>query len=295
MVSFSIIIPCYNAEKTLGRAIDSLLIQKKHINNIILIDDGSKDNTVGVAQLYADNYPGFIEYHYQENQGPGKARNRGMKYIKGEYTLFTDADDATPPDTLKTYIQAFQEKPEFDILLAGYCAIHGDEKRDRLPQPFQDSTELLKAIWFGNFTLCGATVAMKSPLLAHAKYPDPIRHSEDTVFFSHLLAQFPARTLPFIALNVYHSPSSLRHHAPSSLTEGETMVHLLFDNKIFSKELMALKNKFHAKHLISLAKIANKSEQKLLARQYLVRAFKVYPKSLLTRKALKELMRSWVA
>jgi glycosyltransferase involved in cell wall biosynthesis len=294
MVNFSIIIPCYNAEKTLGRAIDSLLAQKEYIRNIILIDDGSKDNTVGVAQLYADNYPGLIEYHYQENQGPGKARNRGMNYIKGDWTLFTDADDATPPETLKSFVKAFQEYPHYDIFLAGYRSIHGDIKRDRLPTPYQDSKQLLKAIWFGDFTLCGATVAMKSKVLAHAKYPDSIRHSEDTVFFSHLLAQFPARTLPFIALDVYHSPTSLRHHASSSLIEGETMVHLLFDEMKLTSELMALKNKFLAKHLIALAKIANKSGQGSLGRGYLMKAFRVYPRGLLNGKALKEWMRSYV-
>lgn len=289
---FSIIIPCFNAEKTLARALDSLLIQKDLIKNIILIDDGSKDNTAELAKKYIALSPKLIEYHYQENHGPGQARNHGMQFIKGEYTLFTDADDATPEGTLERFIKAFAEFPETDLFLAGYRAIHGNEQRIRLPESFQNNHQLLKALWFGKFTLCGATVAMKSSILSTTRYPEQIRHSEDTVFFSHLLAHFSARTLPFVALDVYHSPTSLRHENTSSLAEKDMMVELLFDEKILPAELLQYKNQFQAKRLIALAKIANKSKNKEMARECLEKAFRLYRRSLFDLKFWKEGWRS---
>ena len=92
MKKISIIIPVYNVEEYIKRCLDSLVKNKKYIYEVILIDDGSTDNSAKICKEYAtkDN---FIKYFYQKNGGPSKARNKGLEFATGEYIMFVDSDD----------------------------------------------------------------------------------------------------------------------------------------------------------------------------------------------------------
>lgn len=292
-MSFSIIIPCYNCEKTLSRTIDSLLIQQEDLKNIILIDDGSQDKTAEIAQQYEKLYPNLIEYHYQENQGPAKARNHGIQYIRGEYTLFLDGDDTLTPRALAQFTEAFLDYPQIDLMVAGYASIHGNTVKEKLLSDYKTNELLLKAFWFGDFSLCGGGTAMRSHLLQYVQYPETIKHGEDIVFFSHLIAEFPARSLPFIALQVYHHEDSLRHDDASTLQEGEAIIPLLFNPKYLSQEMMEFKTQFQANHLISLARVAIKHKKYLMARNFLSKAYRIYPESMYHLKTLRALLAAY--
>jgi GT2 family glycosyltransferase len=87
MPSISIIIPCYNAEKTLGETLLSIVETVDY--EILLVDDGSTDNSVAIAE----NFSPKIRVIQQKNQGPAVARNNGISYAKGELIQFLDADD----------------------------------------------------------------------------------------------------------------------------------------------------------------------------------------------------------
>lgn len=88
----SIIVPVYNVEKHLCACIDSLVNQSYQNKEIILVDDGSKDNSPCMCDNYAAAYP-FIKVIHQENAGVAKARNRGLDVAIGEYIVFVDSDD----------------------------------------------------------------------------------------------------------------------------------------------------------------------------------------------------------
>lgn len=93
---FSVIIACYNSEKYLEEAINSIIGQSFSFGSniqLILVDDGSTDRTAEICDRYVSLYPDNITYLYQENQGQGAARNFGMKYIRGKYVNFLDSDD----------------------------------------------------------------------------------------------------------------------------------------------------------------------------------------------------------
>lgn len=91
-VNISVIIPCYNCQEFLRRCIDSFITQKKYIIEIILIDDGSTDNTAKICMEYISSDSRF-RYFYQKNKGAGYARNKGISVANGEYITFIDADD----------------------------------------------------------------------------------------------------------------------------------------------------------------------------------------------------------
>ncbi len=93
----SIIVPVYNAGKVLPRCLDSLLGQTYELVEIILINDGSKDNSLSVCEEYADRSSN-ITVISQENGGAAKARNAGLDVAHGEYIMFVDADDYVRED-----------------------------------------------------------------------------------------------------------------------------------------------------------------------------------------------------
>ena len=88
----SIIIPAYNAEKTLKKCIKSVLRQTYKNYELIIVDDGSEDNTVAISDFYAERYSA-VQVIHSENQGVSSARNLGMEKAIGDYILFLDADD----------------------------------------------------------------------------------------------------------------------------------------------------------------------------------------------------------
>ena len=91
MPTISVIIPTYNNAHFVGEAIESVLDQTYRDVEIIVVDDGSLDNTKEVLDTYIKN--GQINYIYQKNMGPGAARNTGCNHAKGTYIAFLDSDE----------------------------------------------------------------------------------------------------------------------------------------------------------------------------------------------------------
>lgn len=115
MLKYSIIIPYYNADKWIGRMLDSLLKQdlRRDEYEIIVIDDGSTDEPV-VLNSYVQRYPN-IHYVRQKNAGPGCARNTGISIATGEYIFFCDSDDYIAENVLGILYDIAHER-ELDML-----------------------------------------------------------------------------------------------------------------------------------------------------------------------------------
>lgn len=88
----SILIPVYNTEEYLPKCLDSIVNQTYSNLQVVIIDDGSKDASLSIAQKYAKQYP-CIEVYHQENQGVASTRNNLLDKVKGDYVLFVDSDD----------------------------------------------------------------------------------------------------------------------------------------------------------------------------------------------------------
>lgn len=111
---FSVIIPNFNHAASLPQAIESALGQSHAAHEIIVVDDGSTDNSRSVIEKYA----GRIKAIYQDNAGVSRARNRAAQAATGDWLAFLDADDIFLPDRLKQHAEWIQEEPELDFLLA---------------------------------------------------------------------------------------------------------------------------------------------------------------------------------
>ena len=102
----SVIIPCYNHGKYLSKAIGSVLAQSHRPIEIIVVDDGSTDNTQAAAAHYPE-----VKYIYQHNQGPSAARNTGIDQSSGDFLVFLDADDWLLEDALHINLQYLLKEP----------------------------------------------------------------------------------------------------------------------------------------------------------------------------------------
>ena len=101
----SIIVPIYNAAHYLNACMDSLLSQTEKELQIILVDDGSTDESLSLAKTYKDRDP-RVECYSQPHAGQSAARNEGMRHAKGEYIAFVDADDSLAPEWCTRYLDA---------------------------------------------------------------------------------------------------------------------------------------------------------------------------------------------
>jgi glycosyltransferase involved in cell wall biosynthesis len=97
---FSIIIPAYNASKHIENAINSVVKQPFFDYEIIIVNDGSKDNTLEIVNKLASKYMN-IRVIAQSNSGASIARNNGIRHAKGDYIFFMDADDVIVENSLK--------------------------------------------------------------------------------------------------------------------------------------------------------------------------------------------------
>ncbi|HAQ0211562.1 TPA: glycosyltransferase family 2 protein, partial [Enterococcus faecium] len=113
----SIIIPAYNAEYTISRALESALKQTYSNKEIIVIDDGSKDRTLAICKEYQlNNHEIFI--FSQKNSGVSVARNLGIRKADGEFIQFLDADDAMEPNMTEKLIEV-QRNNDSDYVICG--------------------------------------------------------------------------------------------------------------------------------------------------------------------------------
>ncbi len=120
----SIIMPVYNMGEHLRKSVPSVLNQTYQNIELILVDDGSKDNSLEVCRELAvkDNR---IKVFHQDNQGSGPARNTGIKNAAGKYAYFPDADDCMVPNAIESLIEKF-EKYSCDMIVFGYKMIFSD-------------------------------------------------------------------------------------------------------------------------------------------------------------------------
>jgi glycosyltransferase involved in cell wall biosynthesis len=138
MHTISVIVPIFNAGTYLAKCIESLIHQPYTALQIILVNDGSTDDSLAIAQQYAAQ-DSRIEVYTQTNQGQSVARNLGLQYAKGEYISFVDADDYVDNDF---YTVLMQHIGDLDCVQIGYKRVSAQGKvlLEKLPKHFYQFT-----------------------------------------------------------------------------------------------------------------------------------------------------------
>jgi glycosyltransferase involved in cell wall biosynthesis len=133
----SIIIPVYNAEKYLAECITSAIGQTWQNTEIIIIDDGSTDDSLKIAQNYSDNRN--IKIITQINKGASSARNAGLKEAKGDYIQFLDADDLLSPDKIYQQVIHLEQNPGKVAICSTVHFYTGTSHQNSRPSLYEES------------------------------------------------------------------------------------------------------------------------------------------------------------
>ena len=129
MKYISFVVPCYNSEEYMEKCIDSLLIGKDDVE-IIIIDDGSKDNTGKIADRYQKKYPKIVKVVHQENGGHGEGINTGLKHATGKYFKVVDSDDWLDEKAYKKLLKEIKHI-DTDLVVCNYVYTYTDGRKNQ--------------------------------------------------------------------------------------------------------------------------------------------------------------------
>lgn len=190
-MKLSIIIPIYNVENTLRRCLDSVISQNIDDCEIILVDDGSTDRSIIIADEYACKHPSITIYH-KENGGPSDTRNYGLERMNGDYVTFVDSDDELSPNTLEPLLNIMHNHPEYDIL--EYSVLQNPGEHDETFLDFGNHNYPYALDWLmtnGTRHCWIWNKIFKSNLFTQLRFPDNILRFEDMWMMNKLLALNP--------------------------------------------------------------------------------------------------------
>lgn len=134
-LKYSVVIPVYKAEKTLRRCVDSLLCRQREDVEIILVNDGSPDDSGEICEQYAAQYP-QIRYYYKENGGVSTARNLGLQNASGTYITFVDSDDYVSEVFFAAFDAALRDY-DWDYIQMSHWKTDGFSAKEVIRQPFR--------------------------------------------------------------------------------------------------------------------------------------------------------------
>ena len=189
---FSVVIPLYNKEKHIKDVLRSVLAQSFQDYEIIVIDDGSTDNSIDkVEEIVSDK----IQVYRQENQGVAVARNKGIEYARGEYIAFLDADDIWKKNYLLTIDKLINNYPQSDIFVTAYEILMKNGKINYSKQ-LNPREGCLTSYWKTlkekyDFVWTSATTVRKSALIEAGKFKPGEKIGQDLDMWSRVARRNP--------------------------------------------------------------------------------------------------------
>lgn len=182
-IKVSVIVPIYNTEKFLRKCIESIVNQTLEEIEIILINDGSTDNSHIICEEYSRKYPEKIRYINNKNIGCSATRNLGISLAKGEYITFVDSDDYIEREMYKEMYEKVKAE-EAEIIISGVKYIKIPEKIERIVTPQIFSKNISEYLKERNKTaFCWNKLFKRSLILQkNIKFPENTHNTEDLVF-----------------------------------------------------------------------------------------------------------------
>lgn len=289
----SIIISSFDYAHFLPRVLDSALGQSYGNTEIIVVDDGSTDNTKEVLSSYLDR----ITYHRQSNAGQCAGNNAGIDLAHGQWCYFIDADDEMLPDTLECLFAQHQRDPQADFIFGGYISVReSGEERARLAAAVPDSKaetfcahleKRLPGLQHGG-------VLIRRAVLELIRYPDSLYSDTDIVFFGLVAANYRGSSIGRPVARIHAHDNRMRHRTSQVVAEGLAPVDSLFTPGLIPDELMKYRNVYLVRRLLSLARINLAARNYTQCREHLWCAIRLSPRLLLRFKVLKRLVRSYL-
>ncbi|HPR13490.1 MAG TPA: glycosyltransferase family 2 protein [Bacteroidales bacterium] len=226
-MKISVIIAAYNAGGTISRTLESIIRQSRLPDEIIVMDDGSTDNTADVIK----NFPG-VKYFHQENKGPAAARNNGVRASHGDYISFLDSDDYWEENHLKTLTKLIESNPDLKWAATAYRKrlMSGEDKIVMLPLRFHSPSGIVD--YFSatpelHFLSVISTAVRREFFMSVGGFAEGYSRGEDLSLWLRLALAEPV-------LGYCPEPTAVYVETPSSLTakrgELSSLVNRIIDD-----------------------------------------------------------------
>lgn len=253
----SVIIPAYNYAHMLPRALESVLSQLADDIEIIVVNDGSTDNTEQILLDFFTKNPAIKVYH-QENSGAAAARNHGIRMSAGKYVLLLDADDALTDNALSLLREAIVLYPDAGLVLGGKISIYPNgRERVSKPTPVQSAApcELARQYLLQKtISISHGSSLFRRDILVQRLYPERLRGMEDIPVFLHMLINADVCTIEQPLVRVHKHAGSLRHTRKDSEQRALILIDEVF--KTLPKECANLRKSYKAQRYLSLFRAA---------------------------------------
>lgn len=242
----SIIMPAYNCEKYVGKAIESILNQTYTNFELLIADDCSRDGTKRTIEKFLD--PRIKTFHNEVNLGYLQASNKLFKLCKGEYITFQDADDYSDSERIMKLIEFLELNPKIDCVGSNVVKISAEGKEfARSNFPLADA-DIRKAFLNYRIVVTGSALMLKKDIIEeigiYNEFFDRIG-SEDIYMFSHILGQFNVANLsdPLYYYRANPTSVSSSHENPKALV-GHNIVIFFYKRRLRKQSDFILKNEW---------------------------------------------------
>ena len=209
---FSVVVPIYNVEDYLEETVDSVLAQtigfQKHIQ-LILVNDGSPDNSEAICLRYKEQYPDNVLYIKQENAGVSAARNNGLAHATGKYVTFLDSDDKWELDAFARVWRFFEKhQREIDVLSARMIHFEASERGHILNKKYKQGDRVIHILeeeeW-SNIQMHVTSAFFKNETLQQneIRFDSRVKYGEDSLFINSYILQKGAYGVMQSAIHYY--------------------------------------------------------------------------------------------
>lgn len=215
----SVLVPTYNRANVIGRSIDSVLAQTFSDYEIIIVDDGSSDNTEDVVRQYVNKMPDRIKYvRLNKNNGAAAARNAGAKQATGYYLAFLDDDDEWHPDKLEIQLRPMLDDDSVDLTFSCMARYQGEEllyvvnggiKWEKIRDNF------LQKQLFDNYIGTPSMIIKRRSFLDMGGFNEDLGSMEDWEFAIRAAIRLHIDFVPATLMDVHVSEHSLTHNIDS--------------------------------------------------------------------------------
>ncbi|MGD1855757.1 MAG: glycosyltransferase family 2 protein [Leptolyngbyaceae cyanobacterium] len=229
MPTVSVVIPLYNSERTIGRAIKSVLEQTFSDFELIVIDDGSTDSSVNIVKTFKDDR---LRIFLFDNSGAPTARNRGIEKAKADLVAFLDSDDMWTPEKLADQVPIITNTPQAGLVYSWSDYIDTQDNVVCPGKRVTASKELEKnyaSLLVSNFLENGSTPLIKKAVLHEVGGFDVLlKSSQDLDLYLKIAAKYQFLTIPKVQVKYRITPGSITSKIASNEQKEIEFIEQLF-------------------------------------------------------------------
>ncbi|UYM17978.1 glycosyltransferase family A protein [Endozoicomonas euniceicola] len=251
----SIIIPAYNYAHTLTRAVNSVIAQFNKDIEVIIINDGSTDNTENVTDKLKDKYQEKISIIHQTNKGLAGTRNRGIDASNGDYLLFLDADDELYENAVYYILSTVKDNPGIHSIIGQHISIYPDGKRKKRFKPALKNdieARFKQYLLDENFPIANGSIAIHREVFKQYRYPEHLKCVEDIPVFTFILTNYSCIVINQPIALIHKHPDSMRNNIELELETGISNVDEIFSKNRLPEQLLKYKKIYTSLRYLSI-------------------------------------------